>query len=621
MTEHTDLIDQLAQQLPVLGVGASLSFGVEPDPVALARSEGGPDFIEYAGAVDPRPMAPAIQALHAEGIPVLYHPSCLNLCGPWPNPPAWVKAVDRHVQTVGSAWLAQDVSVCFVGDTPGYSIQLGYFVPPERTEAGLIEAIARVREVRDRVGAPLLLEPAPATFRWGDIPMLEWLDRLCDATGCGMLLDAGHVLSHQLLEGGDPLAAVDLRRVFELHVAGGILHDTPAGLRYQDAHELPIQPEVWDTFLRLLRSCPNLKAVCVECEGAAAHTVLPVLARVRQAVAIHARSEGLRARLRAGEAPPLPQVVAPPSVGAQPETPSSPTHFPGLIRLLFDAEARKRWRADGSAVVEQELHLPPELLAGADPDGLALDADGRRRYLMSAVCRAFPLSVALVGARPGGAERLEAFLMSPDLFGPLAARTAAFGRHVHRLAEFHPDDDPRVQQAILAVVSYELALAENAASVRAAVGRGQSVPQPAPPDRAARRHGRLAMPEFCVVVELPQPLAALQAALDGLTAADAWLRVDRGAVEWARVRAVLRSAASPVTVLARAHVAGVTLERGGAGGVAPLVDVAQRTVELRGRKGRWLQSLVGERSIDLPPSQKRLVEQLLETGALAVRSG
>ena len=253
MTDDVSLVDRLTRDLPILGVGASLSFGVEPDPLALARADGGPDFIEYAGAVEPGPVLPSVRHLHELGVPVLYHPSCLNLCGPWPNPRSWVATVDRHVQTVSSAWLAQDVSVCFVGDKPGYSIQLGYFVPPERTEAGLAEAIERVREVRDHVGVPLLLEPPPASFRWGGIPMLTWLDRLCAATGCGMLLDAGHVLSHQVLESTDLLETIDLRRVFEVHVAGA---SSTRRLRVSATkmRTSPIQPEVWSVFLRLIKA-------------------------------------------------------------------------------------------------------------------------------------------------------------------------------------------------------------------------------------------------------------------------------------------------------------------------------------------------------------------------------
>ena len=99
-------------------------------------------------------------------IPVLYHPSCINLCGPWPNPPTWLKAIDRHVDAVSSPWLAQDVAVCFVGDQPGYSIQLGYFIGPILTKESLEQAVDRVLEVRRSVSAPLLLEPPPATAEY-----------------------------------------------------------------------------------------------------------------------------------------------------------------------------------------------------------------------------------------------------------------------------------------------------------------------------------------------------------------------------------------------------------------------------------------------------------------------
>lgn len=288
-------------RLPTLGVGLSLSFGVEPDPVALAARPGGPSFIEYAGAVQHQAYAAQVSRLHALGVPVLYHPSCLNLCGPWPNPPSWLAAVDAHLRAVDSAWLAQDVAVCFVGEHGGYSIDLGWFVPPVLDPEGLELAIQRVQEVQAVVGRPLLLEPAPVTFQVGSMDPFTWLGRLAAQTGCGVLLDAGHVLSHQLARGEvDLLAgieAVGLDRVIEVHVAGGVIEGPARGpRRYLDAHDLPILPETWKLFEGLLERCPNLRAVCLECEGAAGHTVLPVLRRVREVVAARAANPDLRAR-------------------------------------------------------------------------------------------------------------------------------------------------------------------------------------------------------------------------------------------------------------------------------------------------------------------------------------
>lgn len=286
MKRLSDVIDSL----PVLGVGASLSFGVNPDPVALARTRGGPSFIEYAGAVQHEFMKPSLDALMRDGVPLLYHPSCLNLCSTIKNPKPWLDAVARHVDAVKSPWLAQDVAICFRGDTGGYSIQLGYFVPPILTKASLEHAVERVEEVLAVVDAPLLLEPAPVTFALGDMDIFEWLGALAERTDCGLLIDAGHIVSHQLARGADNitdgLERLDLERVIEIHVAGGVIKEDPGSKRrvYVDAHDLPVLPETWMVLRTLLDGATNLRAVCVECEGSLAASILPLLQLTRERV-------------------------------------------------------------------------------------------------------------------------------------------------------------------------------------------------------------------------------------------------------------------------------------------------------------------------------------------------
>jgi len=296
---------QVQDSLPTLGVGLSLSFGVDPDPVALADTPGGPSFVEYAGAVQADLVLPSVLRLRDLGVPVLYHPSCLNLCGPWPNPRPWLDAVAAHCDAVDSAWLAQDVATCFVGERPGYSIDLGWFVQPILDREGLSQAIDRVSEVVDAVPRLLLLEPPPVCFQIGTMSVFAWLGQLAHRTDCGILLDAGHVVSHQLALGRDDLLAeldqLDLARVVELHVAGGVIDTLPDGRRhvYLDAHDLPILPETWRVADAIIQRAPNLRAVCVECEGAVAHSILPALRKVRERVALTAASDSLRARARA----------------------------------------------------------------------------------------------------------------------------------------------------------------------------------------------------------------------------------------------------------------------------------------------------------------------------------
>ena len=61
----------LIDQLPALGVGASLSLSSKPDPVALVKRAGGPGFVEYAGRVDVDAVIEEVQRVRESGAPRL----------------------------------------------------------------------------------------------------------------------------------------------------------------------------------------------------------------------------------------------------------------------------------------------------------------------------------------------------------------------------------------------------------------------------------------------------------------------------------------------------------------------------------------------------------------------
>ncbi|MCB9761137.1 MAG: hypothetical protein H6739_14955 [Alphaproteobacteria bacterium] len=287
-----------------------------------------------------------------------------------------------------------------------------------------------------------------------------------------------------------------------------------------------------------------------------------------------------------------------------------------LERLLFDQELRARFAADRGATLAAHGVEAPGLFADLDLHGLELDAQVRRRYLMSALCRPFPLSAAALGAAPGGPARLSAFLASPHLFGPLGARTAAFGDHLARLLALA--DLPPVTKGLLqANLGWERALVDNAAALREAAARGEAPGLPPKPAASALKKGRLTLPPYLLAAELPLPTGLLRAALDGVSAADAWARVEAGALDPGRVVTVSRADPVPVTMLARGYVAGMSQDRAGAGGVAPLVDVRHLTVELSGRQGALLAMLQERpRLRDLPAARARVLRRLAEAGVL-----
>lgn len=283
-------------QLPVLGVGASLSLSAQPDPVTLVKAKGGPDFVEYAGLVDVDQVIEEVNRVRKAGAPVLFHPSYINFCGSYANSTAWLQATAKHIAAVGSPWFAQDCAYCFWQEGPGYSSQLGYFIPPIFNQASLERAITRVREVQAIVPVTVAIEPPPLSFVAGTMPLFSFFGELARATNCAILLDMGHLVSYEMASGRrvrEALYALPCERVIEVHIAGGRLKKGDAGPVYVDAHESAILDQTWTMLEDMLPELPNVKAVCYECEGVDESSVLSILERLRKVIKTQSASEVL----------------------------------------------------------------------------------------------------------------------------------------------------------------------------------------------------------------------------------------------------------------------------------------------------------------------------------------
>lgn len=287
-------------------------------------------------------------------------------------------------------------------------------------------------------------------------------------------------------------------------------------------------------------------------------------------------------------------------------------------RLLFDEALRDAYAADPEPVFDQ--HGLPEAdrvrFRGLSLPGLKADAEGRRRYLMAALCRPYPLSAAAIGADDPRA--LSSFLASPALFLPLAERSARFGDHLSGLLDALEDRLPDAAgRLIRAVLSVERALVDNAAALRDAAGRGEAPGPPSAPSSAQLKRGRLRLPPYLLVAELPAPTELIRAALGGVGPEDVFPKIEAGQVSRDRLVTVARAEEQPVTLLCRGVVTGQSHERAGAGGLSPLVEVKHLRVELGGRQGPLLQSLQDEPTLkELPPAREALMRRLIDAGVL-----
>jgi len=126
----------------------------------------------------------------------------------------------------------------------------------------------RIIEIRRLVDVPFLIENNVYFFKLSGAEMNEadFLNQLCESSGCKLLLDLHNVHTNSRNHNFDPLellGAIDLSNVLELHVAGGMEKD---GF-YLDAHSGPLPWEVWGLLEWTLPRCPNLRGVTLEVVG------------------------------------------------------------------------------------------------------------------------------------------------------------------------------------------------------------------------------------------------------------------------------------------------------------------------------------------------------------------
>ncbi|MGF6759131.1 uncharacterized protein (UPF0276 family) [Paraburkholderia sp. GAS42] len=122
------------------------------------------------------------------------------------------------------------------------------------TDAALDQLSARVSEVQEVIGRPILLENVSTYVRFLDDDYGEtaFLAELVRRTGCGVLLDVNNLYVNQCNHGEDAIAAMDELppgMVGEIHLAGHRVTDVAV----IDDHGSRVAPAVWTLYEYALR--------------------------------------------------------------------------------------------------------------------------------------------------------------------------------------------------------------------------------------------------------------------------------------------------------------------------------------------------------------------------------
>jgi len=229
--------------LPDLGDGVGLR---DPHFAHLMRTDPdawGVDWFEILSEnfLDHRGYAANVLERVAAHRPVVMHGVSLSIGSTDPLDDTYLGKLAELAGRVKPVWISDHL--CWTGIAGTNSHDL---LPMPLTEASLAHVTARVREVQDRLGRPLILEN-PSTylqFAGAQMPEWEYLARLAEDADCGLLLDVNNVHVSAFNHGFDAaeyIAALPAERIVQVHLAG----PRDCGSYLLDSHDSPVLAPVW----------------------------------------------------------------------------------------------------------------------------------------------------------------------------------------------------------------------------------------------------------------------------------------------------------------------------------------------------------------------------------------
>src|SRR4051794_8036312 len=126
----------------------------------------------------------------AERYPVVMHGVSLSIGSTDPLDFDYLRKLRSLADAVDARWVSDHV--CWTGVA---GLNAHDLLPIPYTEESLRHIAGRIRAVQDLLERPLVLENPSSyvTFAGSSMPEWEFVSRMCEATGCGLLLDVNNV--------------------------------------------------------------------------------------------------------------------------------------------------------------------------------------------------------------------------------------------------------------------------------------------------------------------------------------------------------------------------------------------------------------------------------------------
>jgi uncharacterized protein (UPF0276 family) len=180
----------------------------------------------------------------AERYPIVMHGVSLSIGSTDPLDREYLHKLKRLADALPAAWVSDHV--CWTGVAGRNSHDL---LPIPYNEETLRHLVGRIQTVQEILERPLVLENPSSYLTFAQSSMSEWefLTRMTEESGCGLLLDVNNVyvtcVNHDL----DPLEflrSLPHDRVVQFHIAG----HTHCRTHIIDTHDGPVIDPVWELY-------------------------------------------------------------------------------------------------------------------------------------------------------------------------------------------------------------------------------------------------------------------------------------------------------------------------------------------------------------------------------------
>lgn len=180
----------------------------------------------------------------AEQYPIVMHGVSLSIGSVDPLNFDYLRKLRSLADQVQAVWVSDHV--CWTGVA---GLNAHDLLPIPLNEATLSHVVERIRVVQDVLERPLVLENPSSYVTFAASTMTEWefLSRMAEEADCGLLLDVNNVYVSSINHDFDPteyVQSVPYERIVQFHLAG----HTNRGTHLIDTHDSHVIDPVWELY-------------------------------------------------------------------------------------------------------------------------------------------------------------------------------------------------------------------------------------------------------------------------------------------------------------------------------------------------------------------------------------